>query len=213
MPNLKSLTLIALIALAAGPGFAQEAATTVEPVATTPDPVVTDPTAPAALPEVDMGVPVTENAEPQIGQTYDKEVFGDWSLRCLKTEDGNDPCQLYQLLMDGDGNAVAEISLRTLPEGSEAVAGATIVAPLETLLTQPLMLTIDSGEARRYPFRFCNRAGCVAQVGFTAAEIAQFKRGAAGKLTLVPAGDPEAKVELVISLSGFTAGYDAVAAQ
>lgn len=203
MFNFKSLTLIALLSFGGQAGFAQDT--------TAPDPTTTpDPQAPAAAPAVDMGEPVTADAGPQVGQTYDKTTFDDWSLRCLKTEDGNDPCQLYQLLKDADGNAVAEISVRTLPAGTDAVAGATIVAPLETLLTQPLVLTVDGGEARRYPFRFCNRAGCVAQIGFTADEIAQFKRGAAGKLTLVPAADPEVKVDLVISLRGFTAGYDAV---
>ena len=45
---------------------------------------------------------------PQIGQTYTKETNGAWELRCIKTEDGNDPCQMYQLLDDGQGAPVAE---------------------------------------------------------------------------------------------------------
>ncbi len=200
MLKFKTLTLVALIAFGAQAGLAQE----------TPTPETPPESAPAAVPEVDMGEPVAADSSPKVGQTYSREEIGDWTLRCLKTEDGNDPCQLYQLLNDSDGNAVAEISIRTLPEGSEAAAGATIVAPLETLLTQPLVLTIDNNEARRYPFRFCNRAGCVAQIGFTADELAQFKRGSAGMLTLVPASNPEAKVELTISLNGFTAGFAAV---
>ncbi|WP_394153241.1 invasion associated locus B family protein [Loktanella salsilacus] len=153
----------------------------------------------------------TADAGPQVGQPYIRDNFGDWSLRCLKAEEGQaDPCQLYQLLKDSDGNAVAEFSTFPLPEGQEAAAGATIVVPLETLLTQQLRLTVDSSEAKLYPFTFCNAAGCVARVGFTAAELAQLKRGNKAVLRMVPAAAPDQEVLLDISLSGFTAGFDSV---
>ena len=150
-------------------------------------------------------------AGPKVGQPYVRDTFGDWSLRCLKAEDGQlDPCQLYQLLKDADGNAVAEFSTFPLPDGQEAAAGATIVVPLETLLTQQLRLTIDSSEPKIYPFTFCNAAGCVARVGFTAAEVAQMKRGNKAVLRMVPAAAPDQEVLLNVSLSGFTAGFDSV---
>lgn len=160
--------------------------------------------------DLTMGEPVDPAAEgePQAGQPYDREVFGDWSLRCLRTEDGPEPCQLYQLLLDDEGNAVAEISMFPLPEGQQAVAGATIVAPLMTLLTENLTLSVDGTSAREYPFTFCNAGGCVARVGFTAEEIAQFKSGDAAQLSIVPAVAPDQTVDLTISLSGFTAGFE-----
>ncbi len=151
------------------------------------------------------------DATPRVGQPYVREEFGDWALRCLKAEAGNpDPCQLYQLLEDADGNAVAEFSTFPLPEGSEATAGATIVVPLETLLTQQLRLTVDGGTPKVYPFTFCNAAGCVARVGFTAEEVAQLKRGNKAVLRMVPATAPDQEVLLSMSLSGFTAGFDSV---
>ena len=158
-----------------------------------------------------MGAPV-EGGPPQVGETYIREAFGDWSLRCLKAETGEDPCQLYQLLKDADGNAVAEISMFPLPEGGQAAAGATIVAPLETLLTEQITISVDGTGARRYPFTFCNQAGCVARVGFTAEEVAQFKAGAEASMRIVPAAAPDQEVVLKISLVGFTAGYDGTAA-
>lgn len=160
--------------------------------------------------DLTMGQPVDPAAggEPQAGQPYDREVFGDWSLRCLRTEDGPEPCQLYQLLLDDEGNAVAEISMFPLPEGGQAAAGATIVAPLETLLTENLTLGIDGNEPKRYPFTFCNRAGCVARVGFTAEELGQFRNGNQARLSIVPAAAPDETVDLTISLSGFTAGFE-----
>lgn len=168
-----------------------------------------------------MGEPVDENGdpvaaapqEPQPGQQYLAEVFDDWALRCLKVEDGEDPCQIYQLLNDGDGNAVAEIAIVSLPDSGQAVAGATIVVPLETLLTEQITLRVDGGQARRFPFNFCNVGGCVTRLGLTSADVALFKRGAEATLTMVPAAAPDQTVTVTMSLSGFTAAFDTIVAQ
>lgn len=147
-----------------------------------------------------------------IGSTYVKESFDSWELRCVRTASGVDPCQLYQLLKDGSGNSVAEVGLFTLPEGGEAVAGATVIAPLETLLTAGLRIGVDEAQPKVYPFSFCSAAGCVARVGFTAAEVDALKKGNKAIVTIVPAVAPDNTVALDLSLKGFTAGYDAVAA-
>lgn len=147
-----------------------------------------------------------------VGTTYTEETFGDWQQRCVRTEDGNDPCQLYQLLRDEQGNAVAELSLFALPQGQEAAAGATIITPLETLLTRQITLAVDSGAAKRYPFDFCAQQGCFARIGLTDEDVQSFKRGAVATVTIVPAAAPDQEIALDISLSGFTAGYDAVEA-
>ena len=49
-------------------------------------------------------------------------------------------------------------------------------------------------------------------MGFTPDELAQFKRGAKARIVIVPASAPDAEVVLEISLSGFTAGFDAISA-
>ncbi|MCU0909496.1 MAG: invasion associated locus B family protein [Rhodobacteraceae bacterium] len=165
-----------------------------------------------APPAGDLSLGETVNGEPQVGDTYVADVQGDWEVRCVRTEDGKDPCQLYQLLQDEAGNAVAEIGMFALPEGQQAAAGATIITPLETLLMQQVTIAVDGGTAKRYPFTFCSQIGCFARVGFTADEVAAFKRGRQATLTIFPAAAPDQPVNLTISLSGFTAGYDAVAA-
>ena len=84
---------------------------------------------------------------------------------------------MYQLLIDGEGNPVAEISLFDAARSSgEAVAGGTIVTPLETLLTQQVTVAVDGGEARRYPFTFCNQVGCFARIGLPPADLDRFKK-------------------------------------
>lgn len=145
------------------------------------------------------------------GQTYVMSEHDDWDLRCIKAPEGQkDPCQLYQLLEDQNGNSVAEINLFNLPGDQQLAAGATIVTPLETLLTQQVQLSVDGGRAKVYPFTFCTQIGCFSRVGFTAGDISNFKRGNEAKIVVVPAQAPDQKVELTVSLKGFTSGYNAV---
>lgn len=197
--------LVVLATMAAFPALAQE--TTEGTAADAPAEVTADTATDTGL---SMGQEV--GAAPEVGDTYVAAKFDAWEQRCVKTSLGADPCQLYQLLKDGEGNNVAELSFFSLPEGSEgpAVAGATFIAPLETLLTTGLALKVDDGKPRAYPFTFCGQMGCVARLGFTAEEVAEFKRGANTLLTIVPFVAPDRKVELTASLKGFTAGMEAV---
>jgi invasion protein IalB len=144
------------------------------------------------------------------GTTYTEATFDAWEQRCIRTEDGSNPCQLYQLLKDAQGNSVAEISLFALEPGQPAIAGATIVAPLETLLTEQLTIAVDTATARRYPFTWCAQVGCIARVGFTQAEVDAFKAGDKATISIVPAAAPDQRVTLDLSLKGFTAGFEAV---
>lgn len=215
MPDLlKSLTALTIATLlAAAPLGAQDAGTPPDEATGTPDEPTPAPDAAAedaGAGELAMGEEVTP--EDQIGRAYITDTHGDWQIRCIRTAGDKDPCQLYQLLKDEEGNSVAEISMFALPAGQQAVAGATIAAPLETLLTQQLTIAVDNGQARRYPFTWCAATGCFARVGFTAADVAAYKRGVKATMTIVPVASPETKVKLAISLTGFTAGFDAVSA-
>lgn len=143
------------------------------------------------------------------GETYVQETHEDWTVQCVRAKEGKDQCQIYQLLRDKDGNAVSEVSIFALPDGGQAVAGATIITPLETLLTQQVGLRVDSGAAKRYPFSWCSAVGCFARIGLTNADLAAFRKGNEATVTIVPVAAPDQKVELTLSLKGFTAGYDA----
>jgi invasion protein IalB len=154
--------------------------------------------------QLDMGQDVQDDG------TYIKEEHGDWQMKCFRSEAEEDPCQMYQLLREDAGNPVAEFSLFRLPDGAQAVAGATIVVPLGTLLSEELKISVDGGKAKTYPFRFCSMVGCFAQVGLTQADINAFKAGAAANLQIVPAQAPDQTVDIKASLTGFTAAYDNV---
>ncbi|MFT4708210.1 MAG: invasion protein IalB [Ascidiaceihabitans sp.] len=195
----------ALLIGAAGVTFAQE---TVKPAE---DETAAPQTETASDVESQLSLGEDANAVPVVGQPYTKEIIGDWEMRCIKAEEGaKDPCQMYQLLDDGDGTPVAEFSLFRLPDGGKAKAGATVVVPLETSLPQQLTITVDGSSSRRYPYAFCNPVGCYARIGLTADDLAGFKRGNTAMITIVPAVAQDQKVELPLSLTGFTAAYDQV---
>ncbi|QYK40028.1 MAG: invasion associated locus B family protein [Paracoccaceae bacterium] len=157
----------------------------------------------------DLSLGREENAD-GIGSNYTAATHGDWEIRCLRAEDGSDPCQLYQLLKDAEGNPISEFTMVNLPAGQQAAAGATAIVPLETLLTQELSLQVDGGAVKKYPFAWCSPIGCIARIGFTQPEIDAMKRGNRVNVTIVPVVAPEQKVTVAMSLRGFTAGYDAL---
>jgi invasion protein IalB len=192
---IRSLPLALMLALS-GPAFAQE--TPAAPEAETP----ADPLA------LNMG----ENepaAEDGPGSIYVKSTHDDWEIRCIRAPEGSeDPCQLYQLLRDSQGNAVSEINIFPLDDTQEAAAGATVVTPLETLLTAQLGMQVDSGGVKRYPFAWCSQIGCFARLGFADEDVAAFKRGNEAKIIIVPVAAPDQQVALTVSLKGFTAAFD-----
>lgn len=163
---------------------------------------------PAAPSDLALGEVLVEGLT--VGTTYTRETHGDWEMRCVRTEDLKDPCQLYQLMKDQNDNSVAEISLFLLPAGQAAFAGATVAVPLGTLLTEQLTLSVDGGSSKRYPFSWCTTQGCFARVGLTADDVAGFQRGASAGLSIVPVAAPDQTVALTLSLSGFTAGLESL---
>lgn len=112
---IKPLSIAALFALGA-PALAQDSGTAA------PEDTVETQAPEAEMPAVDMGTEVT-GEERKPGQPYVTEVVGDWEMKCLTNPNGDDPCQMYQLLKDEQGNSVAEVSLGKLPEGGQAVSG------------------------------------------------------------------------------------------
>lgn len=160
---------------------------------------------------LDTGESVSDAVSPTPSdeRTFVKAEEEDWKIECIRLEDGSEgPCQLYQLLKAGDDNPVAEARLFKVDGGGQVVAGANFIVPLETLLTQKLTISVDGGQAKRYDFAFCTQIGCIARVGFTAADLNQFKRGVSAKVSIVPALAPDQRVTTTMSLAGFTAGYD-----
>lgn len=204
MPFYRFRILLSAAAIAlAGPLAAQEAPAPADAPAAETTPAA--PEAPATpAPEADAGAAPAQ--EPEVMEVV-RDTFGDWQVRCAP--DGEE-CFLYQLALDGEKNPVAEVSLVKLPAGGEAVAGVTIVTPLGTLLTNGLLLQIDTGETRQYPFVWCSQVGCFSRFALAQTSIDAMKRGKTGKLTLVSIGNPQQPVILNLSLTGFTDAFNSL---
>jgi|LGOV01.1.fsa_nt_gb invasion protein IalB len=136
-----------------------------------------------------------------------RETHGDWEIRCTTA---TNTCFLYQLMMNDEGTPVAEFSIVKLPLGSEAVAGATIVAPLGTLLTRGVIFAIDDADATQYPFSWCTRPGCFSRFGLTDLLIADMKSGSNVNIALYSIGNAQKAISITASLNGFTAAFDAL---
>ncbi|ASM72367.1 MULTISPECIES: invasion associated locus B family protein [Roseobacteraceae] len=201
--TIKTLVLTAALAMSAPVAIlAQETTTEGE------TPNVETQSGSASEIESQLSLGADADADPELGKPYTAETVGAFEMRCIKTEEEKDPCQMYQLLDDGEGVPVAEFSLFRLPEGGKAVAGATLVVPLETSLPAQMKISVDGGPARTYPYAFCNPVGCYARIGLVEQDVAAFRRGAKATITIVPALAPDQKVELDLSLKGFTDGFD-----
>ncbi len=143
---------------------------------------------------------------------YVKSVEGDWQIQCLRPQTEAEPerCQLYQLLETPDGTPLAEVSVQKLEGAGLAVASGVLVVPLETSLTRRISIQVDAGTAKAYEYSFCSQIGCFARVGFTEADIDEFRRGRAASVTFFAADRPNNPLTLTMSLSGFTAAFNGV---
>lgn len=144
---------------------------------------------------------------PQQPQEIVKETHGDWEIRCT-TADNN--CFMYQLLLNDQGTPVAEFSMIKLPVGSEAVAGATIVAPLGTLLTRGVTFQVDEADSTQYPFSWCTRPGCFSRFGLTDLTVNKMMAGNKVNIALFSIANAQQAVRISASLSGFTAAFEAL---
>lgn len=204
-PIRTSLILAAFAAALATPLAAQESTAPAAPAAeapASPAPDAASDTAATPAPAPAEGAQPPK--QPEVMEVV-KDTFGDWQIRCAP--EGNE-CFMYQLALDAQKNPVAEVSILKLPEANEAEAGVTIVTPLGTLLPQGVVVQVDTGEKRQYPFAWCSQVGCFARFGLTKPTIDVMKRGKGGKITLVSIGAPQSPVTLDMSLSGFTAAFD-----
>ncbi|PLS20696.1 invasion associated locus B family protein [Neptunicoccus cionae] len=153
-----------------------------------------------------------ENAAPEEGQGYLREEHGEWQVRCIKAVEGEEEeCRLFNLLKDEDGNTIAQLDMQALPKGGKAVAGVDLATPLGSLLTAQVVMKVDSAKAKRYPYTWCDNLGCYARFGMTAAEINALKAGNKAVVTIASVTAPDQPLGLDLSLSGFTAAWNAIA--
>ena len=145
---------------------------------------------------------------PKIGAPYIADRIADWSLECVRGEDGFETCEMTQLLLNKQQQPMSEISILRLTNDNGIVAGANIIVPLETLLTIPLTISFDDKNVKQYPYSFCNAIGCIASIGLNANEVNILKKGTQAYISVVHISQPNTPITFGISLKGFTAAFE-----
>lgn len=150
------------------------------------------------------------------GEAYVAEIFRDWQVRCIRSQAETTPdrCEMFQLLEEENGNAVAEFRVSAaIVEEEGTVADVTILTPLDTLLSPGLQIRIDDDEPAVVPFAFCRPVGCFVQLSLTRENVQQFENGVDAQVVLFAlirdelgqmGGSP---VPTMVSLRGFTAAF------
>ena len=157
-----------------------------------------------------LSIDDTMMSEPQKTEPYIKERFENWTLKCIKPVNSVERCEANQIIFNQKKQPVAEISIIKLPKGQVAAAAATIIVPLETILSEGLVLAIQELEPKKYQFKFCNSLGCYSQIGLTDDEVEALKRKEKASIFLKHISSDDKQIVIPISLAGFTKAFSNV---
>ncbi len=215
---MNKLILTSIIALGFSVGTASFAQDTTTQETTAPETTEEAPKAEDAKPTeptttvADETFPVAEETEQaKVGSEIIKSEHGDWKIICFVVPEGQDEqCRMYQLLTDDNDQPVAEFSIVALDDAAKAEAGVNFISPLGTLLTAQASMRVDAGQTKRYPYSWCEAQGCITRFGLTKAELDGLRKGNKAVMTILAAAAPKNPIELDLSLTGFTAGWNAL---
>lgn len=157
-----------------------------------------------------------DRSEVEPGSAYVSDIFRDWQVRCIRSEQDAIPdrCEMFQMLEEENGNPVAEFRIAaSLGRVDGERASATFLTPIDTLLNRGLQLGIDDNEPAIVPYAFCRQVGCFVQLSLTADDIAMFENGVDALVVIYALIRDQngqmggAPVPLQASLRGFTAAF------
>jgi len=137
----------------------------------------------------------------------DGQRFQDWTASCQKpAEDQPEVCAIFQIVNGDDDKPILRIEVGYLPANDQPAA--ILIVPLGVALRPGIGMQIDQGEKVRIPFEVCNQTGCVAGLPLDEKLITGLKKGSRSQITLHDAAGRSGTFE--VSLSGFTAGFNAL---
>jgi invasion protein IalB len=142
-------------------------------------------------------------APPELEMT--ERQFQDWVLRCGRSEQGPEVCEMQQQQTDSEGRTVMAVAVGTVPGSSDV--GLLIILPLGILLPPGVSLQIDGGADVPLQVERCERQGCRIERLVEPALLNRLKAGREAKV-FFEAYDPEGQLRRLgvpISLLGFTA--------
>ncbi|CTQ52658.1 Invasion protein B, involved in pathogenesis [Roseibium album] len=137
-----------------------------------------------------------------------RSAHGDWQMRC-DTPPGSsgEQCALIQNVTAADRENVG-LSVIVLKTADKQARILRVLAPLGVLLPSGLGLRVDNADIGRAGFVRCLPNGCIAEVILEEDLLGKLRGG--GQATFIIFQTPEEGIGIPISLSGFSAGFDAL---
>ena len=159
----------------------------------------------ACLPAVALAQDSGTGQAPQV--KTEETPYKDWTLVCETPEGEAKRCVLSQALRASDGSVeVLKATVGYFGEGGQPAL--VLTAPLGIALRPGIAIQVDQDEPFAIPFERCHPNGCLAGTALDSQLLASFKAGTAAKIELHLT--PRQARTLELSLSGFTAGLDAI---
>ena len=138
----------------------------------------------------------------------DGQRFKDWMVSCPQAPEGEmTRCFIFQNLAIKENNQPV-LSVRVgYVRGPEQPA-AVLTVPLGVFLPVGMEIKVDEGEPTRLAYQVCNQGGCLAAMPLTDGRLELFKAGS--RATVSFQDGRRQPVSVPVSLSGFTAGFEAL---
>lgn len=138
-----------------------------------------------------------------------RETHGSWEIRCPNPE----TCYMAQELIGPKGQPQMAMLVRKLAnpttDSPPLVAQIEIIIPLGMFIFNGVAMNVDSAALGAMPIERCLSYGCVSRPMMRQDVINQLKSGGEVVFNMWP--DPKRPpLEMRLSLSGFTAAYDAL---
>jgi len=153
---------------------------------------------------------LTLPASAQQGEQLETTAFGDWSRECGMPPGATQKlCQLTQWVKNPNGGERIVGAVIIKAQGQQqAAAVLRFIVPLGIWLRPGIDFNIDGKSSAKLSYEFCNAKGCIAQMPLSAGQVAALKRGANANISI--RSIRRQKLDLKVSLRGFTAGYDSM---
>jgi invasion protein IalB len=154
--------------------------------------------------------PAQEAPAPQPEAPLDltERQFQDWMLRCGRSQQGPEICEMQQEQTNDDGEPIMGVAVGTAPGTSNLVL--LVMLPLGILLPPGVSLQVDGGAETPLEVQLCDRRGCRIEKLVEPELLNRLKAGRAATV-FFQAPDPQGRARRVgvsISLLGFTAALN-----
>ncbi|TYO89628.1 invasion associated locus B family protein [Oceanicella actignis] len=161
---------------------------------------------PAAPPAAQAEAPKTAPAAPR---EVEVARHGDWRVVCVPE---GKPCVMLQDGFNAQGQKIMQVRIRKIPpqqtQAGTVEAAMQVAVPLGVLLPAGVRIQIDRDKPLVAGYTICDRGGCILQQPAPNRLIAAMKKGAKATFTIV--APPNREIPVDISLTGFTAAWNAL---